>query len=405
MNDRPQMAEPRATYRLLAIILLLSLVGAGLAAELTRIHYNTHTNPEFHSICAISEGLNCEAVALSAYSVLLGIPVSMWGLIGYFAILVVGGTAMARRRNGQWDLIFPVAILCAIAFISSAVLAVISFARIDSLCLFCMGTYAVNAALLAVAVPMVRRTGRGAMLLVDNLRALLARPFSTAGLALACALPIPAARFLVTPYWQLTGWDDISILAHGTGDNGVHWMGARHPAVTIMEFTDYECPYCRTAHRALRALLAKHKDRVRIVHRHFPLDDACNPRINRKFHERACEFSLAVECAAQQDRFWEMNDAIFSAQDRVKARDVDLMKFALQLGLDRSDFAECLERRLTSKEIQRDIHAANAAGVRATPSFDVHGQLFTGRLTEEQLATFLKPDSGKPSRPAGTPRD
>ena len=252
-----------------------------------------------------------------------------------------------------------------------------------------MTTYIVNLFILGAAVWISVASGRGLRLVTGDLKALLRKPLWTLLLVGTCAAPIGIARVLITPYWAVGAWEGITVPETGQGSDGGHWAGAAHPTVTVVEYTDYECPYCRTAHKKLRALLEKYTDQVRVVHRHFPLDNACNPMVTRPFHARACEFSKAVVCAGRQGRFWEMNDAIFSAQDKVRAANVDLQKFALQLGLDRSEFTECVAGDEALEEIHGDIEMGRMAGVRATPTFVIDGKMFTGRLTEEQLQELL----------------
>ena len=134
------------------IILILAILGIGISVELTQIHVLTHTDPEFHSVCALSEGVNCETVALSPYSVFAGLPVSVWGIIGYLLLagLVISGITK-RRIHATWPY-GGLLVLSTVYAATSAVLAYISFTRIDSLCLFCMATYIINIGLLMLTI-------------------------------------------------------------------------------------------------------------------------------------------------------------------------------------------------------------------------------------------------------------
>lgn len=367
-------------------IVVLVLIGIGLAAELTSIHYNTHSNPEFHSLCAISETVNCETVALSVYSVFLRLPVSVWGLIGYFVILLFAGLSIyfAKRRGALAGAVFG---FSTIAFLSSAALAYISFTKIDSLCLFCMGTYIVNTLLLALGILLVVQSKKGLFGAIQtDIVFLFKKPALLLTIATLGIGAIIVPYILITPYWETPGFEETSPVATGIDKENYHWAGAKEPKVIIIEYTDYECPYCKNAHKQIRELVSKYADKVRIVHRHFPLDNSCNPKVTRKFHKYACLFSTAVECAARHNQFWEMNDAIFSSEN---AQSIDVEKFALQLGIDRGDFAQCLADESIQKEILRNIEAGIKDGVSATPTFIANGQKFTGRLSESQLIKLL----------------
>jgi uncharacterized membrane protein/predicted DsbA family dithiol-disulfide isomerase len=387
MHDAVHTSAPR---RVAWVFLALCLLGIGVSIELTRIHVFVHTDPEYHSVCAVSEGVNCETVAVSPYSVFAGLPVSVWGLAGYLLMGLLAAWSLTNRRlHPAW----PCGLLLLLTVFSagvSVVLAVISATRIDSLCLFCMASYAINAVLLVLCLVAIRYQGTAASgLLGADLRALLARPALVAPLVLGGAGAIWATQALVPAYWQTPGWLDLPALDYGSDEHGHHWIGAREPSLTIVEFSDYECPHCRAAHKAIRVLAAKHPDEIRLVHRHLPLDMACHPQLKRPFHARACEFALAAECADLQGRFWEMNDALFSIQETVRTEDVDPVDLAVRLGLNRLDFKRCLEQKTTAGRIEADLAAAMERKLRGTPSFLVGEELFVGRIPESEIERML----------------
>ncbi|MCP4606313.1 MAG: hypothetical protein GY847_38350, partial [Proteobacteria bacterium] len=93
----------KKTKMLFVVVAALCLVGVGISIELTRIHIFTHTDPTYHSICAVSELVNCETVALSPYSVFAGLPVSVWGILGYLTIgLLATWSAFKPRLLPTW---------------------------------------------------------------------------------------------------------------------------------------------------------------------------------------------------------------------------------------------------------------------------------------------------------------
>jgi protein-disulfide isomerase/uncharacterized membrane protein len=383
-NRRAPVAAPER--RLSLAFFLLCLAGIGLSVELTRIHVLAHTDPNYHPICAISESANCEIVALSPYAVFAGLPVSVWGIAGY---ALMGALALwgwsKRRLHASWPL-GVLLTLTALAAFASAALAFISASRIGSVCLFCLGCYVINAALLAMgAVAWKRSRAPLSHLLARDLKAWVAHPALAAALTVGGLAPLGALGALLPTYWQAPGWADLPELPSGTDLDGHPWIGAREPSLTIVEFSDYECPHCRSAHKAIRLLVAKHPDRIRLVHRHLPLDKACHPLLNRPFHTHACLFAEATECAALQGRFWEMNDALFSIQETVKAARVDPLALAVRLGLDRTEFRRCLEHHVTAGRVAGDLREAVARQLTGTPTFLVGDQVFLGRLTEAEL--------------------
>jgi protein-disulfide isomerase len=139
---------------------------------------------------------------------------------------------------------------------------------------------------------------------------------------------------------------------------------SRGPAdarITIQEFSDYECPYCKRAEANLDEVLALYPDDVRLVYRQFPLD----------FHPQARGASKAAICADSLGRFWEYHDLLFDHQKNLGME--ALIGYAEELGLDRSEFETCLEADSTRIRVDEDIAAARATGATATPTFFING--------------------------------
>ncbi len=389
-EERGQGRGPEGKRGLLWIVLLLAVAGIAVSVELTRIHVSTHTDPEFHSICALSEEVNCETVALSPYSVFLGLPVSVWGIIGYLFLAGLAISGIPKRRlHDTW----PCGGLLALSvffFTGSAVLAYISFFRIDSVCLFCAASYVINTVLLILSIAAVaRRRLHPLKAVAADVGAMLRRPLLLAGVVLALAAAVGGTVLGVAPYWRGVGWDDLPELPSGVDEHGHHWIGAKKPEVTIVEFSDYECPHCRKAHRTTRALAARYPDKIRLYHRHLPLDSACHPRMKRMFHQFACHFAKAVECAGAEGKFWEMNDALFSIQNKIKSKDVDVNLLAVQIGLDRSAFKQCMASDEPMAAVKEDLDAAMEMGLRGTPTYLVNGRKYMGRIPDAVIAELL----------------
>jgi uncharacterized membrane protein/predicted DsbA family dithiol-disulfide isomerase len=390
MNSEELKKSGTFRVALPALILFLAIIGIGLSIELSIIHYKTHTDPAFHSVCAVSENVNCESVALSPYSVFMGLPVSIWGIVGYLMILVFAGGSIIYRKKDEGFLSGVLFLLTLIALVVSIVMGYISYARIASLCLFCMGTYIVNGIVAVLSFfyinsfskPVFRR-------IIDDIFGIFKSVYLLIFLIIIAFAPLSSAFVLIPSYWVTKGWDEISIPANGVDKEGEHWIGAEQPVLTVYEFTDYQCPYCRSAHKNVRKLIAKYSDRVRVIHKHFPLDNKCNSNVKIKFHEYACNFSYAVECAGQQGKFWEMNDLIFSGQEKAKADSIDIERLAILLGLNKSEFDACIKSTETSVKIKKDINDGIKNGIRGTPTFIINNKSYTGGISEKNLIDNL----------------
>jgi uncharacterized membrane protein len=168
------------------VFALLCLLGVAVSVELSRIHVFVHTDPSYHTLCAVSEAVNCETVAASPWAVFAGLPVSLWGVLGYLVMGILALWGWSKRRlhpAWPWGLLL---LLSSFSVAVSAILGFISFTRIDSLCLFCMTSYAISLALLFVAVLATRTShGRSVHLLGLDLKAASARARLLLPLALA----------------------------------------------------------------------------------------------------------------------------------------------------------------------------------------------------------------------------
>ena len=158
-----------------------------------------------------------------------------------------------------------------------------------------------------------------------------------------------------------------------------HVRGAADAAVTLVEYGDFECPYCAQAEPMIRAVLAGEDEGLRFVFRHLPLNDV---------HPRAQLAAEASEAAADQGAFWEMHDLLFSRQDALAPR--DLARYAEELGLDVERFSEDLRRRRHAGRIREDVAGADRSGVSGTPTFFVNGLRHHGAYDAEGLATAVR---------------
>ena len=158
-----------------------------------------------------------------------------------------------------------------------------------------------------------------------------------------------------------------------------HVRGPADAPVTIVEYADFECPYCGRAEPALRDLLSEFGDDIRYVYRHLPLPDV---------HPHAALAAEASEAAGKQGRFWEMHDLLFEHQDALHPP--DLVEYATELGLDTARIERELRRNEYAARIARDTESAELSGVTGTPSFFVNGHRHQGAYDLESLETAVR---------------
>ena len=141
-----------------------------------------------------------------------------------------------------------------------------------------------------------------------------------------------------------------------------HHVGASHAPVTLVEYGDFECPNCKQAAPALKLLLQRFSGRVRLVWRHFPLEEV---------HPHALSAALAAEAAGAQGKFWPMHDLLFEQQQHLKLP--QLRRYAEQLELDIARYDAEMADTVHLQRVREDIDGARKSGVRATPSVFVNG--------------------------------
>jgi len=149
---------------------------------------------------------------------------------------------------------------------------------------------------------------------------------------------------------------------------GEHILGDPDAPVTLIEYGDFECPYCAAAAPVLHRLIEESDGRVRLLYRHFPLADR---------HPYALTAALAAEAAGAQGAFWPMHDLLFTNQDRLD--DAALRAYADDLGLDSGTITGEAAQPFGDK-VEADFEAGLRAGVQGTPSLLIDGRLFPGRV-------------------------
>ncbi len=148
--------------------------------------------------------------------------------------------------------------------------------------------------------------------------------------------------------------------------------------VTIIEFSDFQCPYCSRVTPALKKLQETYGDKVRVVFRDFPL---------LQIHPQAAKAAEAGTCAHDQGKFWEMHDKLFADQSKLQVD--DLKKHAAELGLDTAAFNECLDSGKHTAEWQQDASDAGSLGVDSTPYFFINGRMLKGAQPFEAFVQVI----------------
>lgn len=160
--------------------------------------------------------------------------------------------------------------------------------------------------------------------------------------------------------------------------------GPASAKVTIVEFSDFQCPFCGQVQPTIKQIFDTYQDKLKLVYRHFPLP----------FHENAEPAALASMCANEQGKFWEYHDKLFGSQDKLTI--TDLKQYMASLGLDTEKFNTCLESKKYKSQIDKDVADGQVAGVSGTPAFFINGRLVAGAQPFENFKSIIDEELAGP---------
>jgi protein-disulfide isomerase/uncharacterized membrane protein len=425
---------------LLSILLLL--VGAALSALLLFQHHGEGAAvAAVNQVCGEASG--CEVVAHSEYAEVGGVPLAAIGLflyLGLIALLGLAALAGAEAPAGRIGLFLMLA-----ALLVDLWLLYLQAFELKAFCRVCVATYLVNAGVAwalwphrraaGFSGPAGRLTAAGSGIAVAALllavaageAALDAREKGRASTLLGT--PASGAETLEQAQAEIKRLretlDDPQKYEDYLQEKSVREFEAasveklqlervpsKGPAdakIRVVEYSDFLCPFCRSLALALKDYLPRSGGRVSVYFKNYPLEQACNPSLQRTLHEGACWLALGGLCANSQGRFWEYHDRVFSAPPRSPKRE-DVIALGQGVGLNPAAFGACLDSPATRDQLQAEIAEANRVGVKGTPTLYINGKRlprindFLG-IVEMEAARLGLPAGTRPGdgRPAGRP--
>jgi protein-disulfide isomerase len=158
-----------------------------------------------------------------------------------------------------------------------------------------------------------------------------------------------------------------------------HVQGNSHAVIELVEYGDYQCPYCGAAYPIVKDIQEEFDSNLKFIFRNFPLE---------KIHPQAWIAAVATEAAGIQGKFWEMHDVIFEHQSHLTTQ--DLLKYAQQIGLDVPVFESDLNNETLAKKVDGDFESGIRSGVNRTPGFFINGEKYQGEWDKKTLADYIK---------------
>lgn len=389
---------------LLWLVIIASILGAAVSLVATHQYFQIlQSGFEEKSFCNITEFINCDLAYASSYASFGGIPISWIGFIFYLWTGILALLTLYRRESKEavasfgWVLsLIAVAVSLYKAYIATFVLKV--------LCILCLSMYALNFAVFLAWHLLLRgrfrmrehRTLRPKFLQFTVLTAVLfalgwatmtqyQKQFVKSGrlnIAIDEVLPFHfrQSQYQFTPQTDRPVW------------------GNPNAAVTIVEFSDFECPFCKEAAFRIKPMLAELKEKVRFYFYNYPLNKECNEHAPVAFHQHACVAARAAVCASQMGDFWDYHDDIFRNQKKLSRK--LLIDLAKKRGWDPRQFEACLDAPETLALVRSDTDAGSKIFIEGTPTVLVNNRRVKYWNEPELLRAIVREEIRR-SKPKG----
>jgi len=381
--------------------LFLSLAGIGVAGFLTYLHLGLMRGELVGgAACGGGGAFNCHAVTASSWGSFLGMPLALWGLMGY--VVVFGLSLLARQSADMAGHALTAITVLALAFVAiDLVLLTVMLVVIRLFCSLCFVSYGINVALLVVAaralerplLQTIQRAGAAFREVLPSARQPATWLFwglVVTGAAAAVSLHVTSLYMsqgslggLQKQVREFVGRQQARVSVDVAGDPRI---GEAAAPLQIIEFSDLFCPACQRASKLNTVILANHRGDASFVFKHFPLDTACNSTVQRNVHPGACRAAAALECAHLQGMFWPLHDVIFEHGHDYKL--AHLETDARHLGLDVPKFQACLASGRGMEAVKRDVAEGGKIGVSSTPTYLINGLRVPGMLSPSTFDAF-----------------
>ena len=168
---------------------------------------------------------------------------------------------------------------------------------------------------------------------------------------------------------------------------GAFAKGAKDAPITVVEFSDFQCPFCRNVVATVKEVMRQYPSTVRWAFRDFPI---------ASLHPKAPKAAEAARCAGEQGKFWEYHDVLFDSQ--AQATTEDFKRFADQLKLDPRSFASCLDSGMQKAAVQSDVEEGARLGITGTPTFFINGRMLVGAQPLETFKKIIEVELRRPSK-------
>lgn len=376
------------------LLIFLSLVGLGISLYLTIHHFKIltqgFTGPSF---CSMGGKFDCDIVNMSSFAKFGPFPVAGLGMIYFLYLLLTSIYARIVPESAKASLALPF-LVSILSFLFSIYLAAVSSFILGTWCILCVSLYLINIINLILLYKILDisflQTGSFFM---NYFKKIFGKSSSLDfepkfwSHALFALVVVGISSFILYSheYKYAADFEDFDHKAYldffyaqkqlpNVELKGRPLWGKEGAPVTIVEFSDFECPFCKKAALNLKPRLKEFEKNVAFYFFNYPLDKSCNPYMQRDLHEYACDAAKASLCAQAQGKFWPYHDLLFENQPKFSQD--QLKGYAQRSNLDLKKFEECLNSEETKNKVLADIEAGKTVGLQGTPMVILNGRVF-----------------------------
>lgn len=376
------------------LILIFVLIGIGLCVELSLIFYKTNFLDVYTpSFCSVSNLIDCDGVSKTTYSLSMGVPNALWGLILYSVILMLlfVDRIQAKFKNTIFDVFENprsyIATLGLLSFAISMVLAFISIFKINKICVLCFCTYFVDLFIALIA----KQKG----FFIEDIKITI-RDFIKGAkkhfvlflivlISFVSALVYLNNSLILSPKLKkerlMKEFFEAKTNKYAIKGNV---LGNEKADVVVEVYSDYNCPFCRVLNIMLHKIAKDDKILVKDVN--FPLDTSCNPQIYSTLggHENSCLYAKYALAAKKQGKLWGVANVLFDYHPRNPEEINEQIKKA-HLGIDMDQLVSDVNSPEIAKQLADDIEKAAKLNLNGTPALVINGVFYMGGMPYEDL--------------------
>jgi len=373
-------------------VLLFTILGGALSYYSTNLTYQLAlTGLVDPSGCSVNEWISCDAVLATRFAKMFGIPVAWFGFLYYlttafFTLLAVASKDIKRSTSS-----IAIALILTIGAVLFSFYKAYQLLTMQVLCPVCIGMYIAN---FAILILLIKSPGLSLKNIGSLLGSYLKSVFGRKSRWEFSHQPIVYAIFItwvfIIGYYGLYLFEkdlpkakdfnlEKALIEHFkqepvdiTIDPDAASRGNPEAEVTIVEFSDFECPACRITSQKLTGILLEYRDDVSLFFMNYPLDKSINPGLKYDIHKNAALAAFAGVCAQQQGDFWSFHDAMFSNQKKIDRK--FLIQLAEERGWDATEFNNCMDSEETYQRVLNDIQEGTDIGVQGTPYIYINGR-------------------------------